>query len=194
MLVTELTHDPKKGYGFGQKTFYSERHLGIDYVTNLTPLEFPAELFQATFTIGKEGGLTVTAVDAFGYLHRFLHLSSFGKKEAFIPKGDMFGISGNTGALSKGDHLHWDIRRPRTSRTNLAFVNFVDPNWWKAEILPKLLPTKPEATLDIWEKNILELAAKTGVLAISKDRVLSEKELALILEIIRKAKNTPEFK
>lgn len=196
MLVTELIFDPKKGYGFGQKTFYSEKHLGIDYVTNRTPYKFPVELLQATFTVGKQGGLTVTAVDALGYLHRFMHLSEFKTQDPFIKPNTVFGVSGSTGALSKGDHLHWDIRRPRVSRTNLAFVNFVDPDWWKATVLPKLLPTPVETEdgLAIWEKNVLQLAADTNVLANPDGRPLTKSQLALILELIRKAKNSKDFK
>lgn len=194
MLVTELIHDPKKGYGFGQKTFYSEKHLGIDYVTNRTHYQFPVELIQATFTEGKQGGLTVTALDALGYLHRFMHLSEFKTKAPFIPPNTTFGVSGSTGNLSTADHLHWDIRRPRTSKTNLAFVNFVDPNWWKATVLPKLLPAEPKDELAIWEQNVLQLAADTNVLANPDGRPLTKSQLALILELIRKAKNSKDFK
>lgn len=62
------------------------------------------------------------------------------------------------------------------------------------KILDDVFNEEPESDLAIWEKNILELARTTGVLVNSEGRVLDQHQLALILELIRKAKITADFK
>lgn len=138
MLVTELKYIKGRGYYFGEKTFYSPNHLGIDYPINQELLEFPVDLVRCTFTDGEQGGLTVTGTDKAGYIHRFMHLASFGTLESTIKAGTTFARSGNTGKFSTAPHLHWDCRKPNQS--TLQFKNFINPDDWKKEILPNLLP------------------------------------------------------
>jgi len=140
MLVTKLEFDPKRGYGFGVKTHYNDKHLGIDLVSKKTPLEFPVDLFKCTYKNGPQGGLTVYGEDKLGYMHRFMHNTEFKVNTPTIKAGTSFAISGNTGNLSTVDHVHWDIRKPNTPLADLAFENFIDPNIYMKEILPKLLP------------------------------------------------------
>lgn len=191
MLVTKLQFNPLKGYDFGQKTFYSEHHLGVDLVTNKTPLELPMDLFEVSYTIGKQGGNTVTGLDIEGYLHRFMHLSEFKTKETTIKAGTTFGISGNTGGLSKGDHLHWDIRLPSTPRTLLVFKNFIDPRRnWTLNILPKIndLNTN-ENDLTDWEQNALAWAKEANVIVDPSYAVsigFTIKQVAWVAETLRK--------
>jgi murein DD-endopeptidase MepM/ murein hydrolase activator NlpD len=119
----------KRGYKFGEKTFYSPHHLGTDYIVPVgTPVYTPVKC--EVFIIGDfpEGGKTVHIRfknRKFGLLvMRFMHLSKMsplGKYKA----GEILGFTGNTGKLTKGPHLHIDISRKQVDFKN--FKNFIDP-------------------------------------------------------------------
>jgi len=119
----------KRGYKFGEKTFYSLHHLGTDYIVPVgTPVYAPASC--EVFIIGDfpEGGNTVHIRfknKKYGPLvMRFMHMSKMsplGKYKA----GDRLGFSGNTGKLTKSPHLHIDISRGKLDLKN--FKNFIDP-------------------------------------------------------------------
>lgn len=138
MLVTELQYIKEKGYYFGDKTWYTDKHLGIDYPINKVALSFPVKLTGCSYTVGKQGGLTVTGKDEKGYIHRFMHLESFLTSSSTIEPNTQFAISGNTGEFTTAPHLHWDIRKPLHYQLN--FINFINPDDWKKDILPKLIP------------------------------------------------------
>jgi murein DD-endopeptidase len=119
----------KRGYKFGEKTFYSLHHLGTDYLVPVgTPVYAPVSC--EVFIVGDfpEGGNAVHIRfknREYGPLvARFLHLSKMsplGKYKA----GAIIGYSGNTGKLIKGPHLHIDISRKTVDLKN--FKNFIDP-------------------------------------------------------------------
>jgi murein DD-endopeptidase MepM/ murein hydrolase activator NlpD len=119
----------KRGYKFGEKTFYSERHLGMDYVVPVgTPVYAPCACEIVKSGNFPEGGSTLHASfrkRGWGKLvMRCMHLSKMsplGKYKA----GDILGYSGNTGALTKGPHLHIDLSRKKVEVSN--FQNFIDP-------------------------------------------------------------------
>jgi murein DD-endopeptidase MepM/ murein hydrolase activator NlpD len=119
----------KRGYAFGEKTFYSARHLGTDYIVPAgTPVYAPVNC--EIFIVGDflEGGKTVHIrfrSQKYGKLvMRFMHLSKMsplGKYKA----GEILGRTGNSGKLTKGPHLHIDISRGAVDLKN--FANFIDP-------------------------------------------------------------------
>ena len=162
MLITNLINT---GYGFGEKTFYSDAHLGQDKRADKTPLEFPVDLFKCTYSDGKQGGLTVTGQDKLGYIHRFMHNSSFRTLDSTILKGTTFAISGNTGSFSTNPHVHWDIRKP--TKTGLKFINFINPLAWQKEILPNLNNMKPQWIID----NKTDVWAKEKMIRIEQDNL-----------------------
>lgn len=119
----------KKGYRFGEKTFYSDFHLGTDYIVpEGTPVFAPANCEITLAGNFPEGGNTIHVIfkhPRYGLLvMRCLHLSKMsppGKYKA----GDILGATGNTGTLTKGPHLHIDISRNKLYLSN--FKNFIDP-------------------------------------------------------------------
>lgn len=102
------------GYEFDRPTFYSAHHVGVDYRANFEPLYAPfngtiIEVFE-----GVEGGLTIWfRPDHDNVVMRFLHLSKFmvtkGQK---VVEGQQIAVTGNSGKLTRGAHLHLDISRP----------------------------------------------------------------------------------
>lgn len=133
-------------YRFGDPTFYSPRHLGVDYaVPTGTPVYAPAD---GSITVAQyfiEGGNTIWfAFD--GVVMRCLHLSSM-KPRGSYREGQIIGTTGNTGR-STGPHLHLDISRNTVELNN--FNNFIDPDAFFAQ-------TGETDTMKITDQNINDL-------------------------------------
>lgn len=119
----------RRGYGFGEKTFYSPQHLGTDYIVpKETPVFAPCKCKIAVAGTFPEGGKTIhVKFSARGYgriVMRCMHLekmSPVGEYET----GDILGLTGNTGKLTKGPHIHIDLSQGSVKLKN--FKNFIDP-------------------------------------------------------------------
>jgi len=119
----------KRGYRFGERTFYSDFHLGTDYIVpEGTPIYAPLNCEIVKAGNFPEGGNTVHAKlksRKYGLLvMRLMHLSKMsplGKYKA----GDILGYTGNTGKLTLSPHLHIDLSRKKVEIKN--FKNFIDP-------------------------------------------------------------------
>ncbi|MFA6193850.1 MAG: GIY-YIG nuclease family protein [Parcubacteria group bacterium] len=130
----------RRGYRFGEKTFYSSFHLGTDYIVpEGTPICAPAgcEVFVAGDF--PEGGNTIHARfknRKYGPLVlRFMHLSKMsplGKYKA----GEILGLTGNTGKLTTAPHLHIDLSRGSVKLKD--FKNFLNPDKFFSENLKKI--------------------------------------------------------
>lgn len=118
----------KRGYEFGEKTFYSTFHLGTDYIVpEGTPVYAPMSCEIVEAGNFPEGGNTVHArlkSQKYGSLiMRLMHLSQMsppGKYKA----GAILGRTGNTGSLTRGPHLHLDLSRKSIGPKNPSnFIN-----------------------------------------------------------------------
>lgn len=102
-----------KGYRFKQKTFYSAHHLGLDITA---PLNTPLFCWVSEMTIiesffGVQGGWTAfVKIPGDERLFRFLHLAMKPKVGTY-KLNYVFGFIGNTGAMSRGSHVHIDISK-----------------------------------------------------------------------------------
>jgi peptidoglycan LD-endopeptidase LytH len=119
----------KRGYKFGQKTFYGVHHLGLDLKVPVgTEILAPGDCEVIDSLHGEQGGNTVWVKlddDDYGRLiMRYMHLRELPPKRKFS-KGDVIGHSGNTGKYTKGPHLHIDISRGEVKIKE--FGNFIDP-------------------------------------------------------------------
>lgn len=116
----------KKGYHFGDLTFYNAKHLGLDLIVPTgTPVYAPTDGLIISKMTRREGGLTVWFQDSARKLWRFLHLSKFANGFQ-VKEGAIIAYTGNTGTLSKGAHLHFDISKNNKLQLN-NFSNFIDP-------------------------------------------------------------------
>ncbi|MCX6762644.1 MAG: M23 family metallopeptidase [Candidatus Moranbacteria bacterium] len=126
----------KRGYSFGEKTFYSAHHLGTDYIVSKgTPVFAPCKCKITRSGVFPQGGKTIHAVFSVrGYgqiVMRCMHLekmSPVGEYKA----GDMLGLTGNTGKLTTGPHLHIDLSRGSVNLKD--FENFLDPDKFFSKI------------------------------------------------------------
>lgn len=98
--------DLPRGYKQGDKTFYSDFHLGVDIITKTGLKVYAPEAGTVTTGTGKQGGKTVI-LNSGNFIYRFLHLDRFGEVGR-VKEGDVIGYTGNTG-LSTTPHLHHDI-------------------------------------------------------------------------------------
>lgn len=112
--------DPILGSFFG-------RHLGLDFPVGVgTEVYAPVSGRIRAVQNTPDVGLLIELAGDDGYYHRFLHLS---RQDVFlnqrVEKGQLIALSGDSGSMSDGAHLHWDIRKP--SIWNESFENYIDP-------------------------------------------------------------------
>ena len=147
------------GYIFGQKAWYSlpySAHLGVDYKASYVNLYAPCEgdiIYQG---YGLQGGNTIhlkIVRDGVTYIVRFMHLKRFIRGLGHVAEGELIGVTGNSGVLTTGAHLHIDISVGSIVLPTLLKpfpTNFIDPekfNWSNDAPAPAPVPTPqaPEA-------------------------------------------------
>ena len=116
------------GYKFGEKTWYTAHHLGVDYLAKLgTPIYAPFDGKIVNTLVGEQGGKTVWfKPEKDDCIMRFMHLSQIGcMKGDYVFEGKLIGLAGNTGSATTGAHLHLDISKNKVDIYN--FSNFLDP-------------------------------------------------------------------
>lgn len=126
----------------GSKAFKASRnpnrlHAGVDLSVPIgTPLIAPIDCIVVGYSRSISAGtmLLVRGIDGIG--HAFLHLDSvlpsIIKDVTSTPpiyrsykRGDSLGTCGNTGANSKGPHLHWEVfTLPEDAKTGADVANF----------------------------------------------------------------------
>ncbi|MBL1211953.1 MAG: peptidoglycan DD-metalloendopeptidase family protein [Ignavibacteriae bacterium] len=87
-------------------------HNGVDIVTDVGTKVFAPGNGKITY-VGRRGGygLTIEIDHGFGYKTRFAHLSKAKiKKGQKVERGDLIALSGKSGNLATGAHLHYEIR------------------------------------------------------------------------------------
>ncbi len=87
-------------------------HNGIDLIANIGTKVYAPGGGKVTFTGYKNGYGKVIEIDhGFGYVTLYGHLSKIlVRKGQKVKRGDLIALSGNTGRLSTGPHLHYEIR------------------------------------------------------------------------------------
>jgi len=97
----------KLGYTFGQPTWYSDFHLGVDHaVPENTPIYAWSDM-TVTRANGKQMGITAHCKDEYGKHVRIGHCNEV--KAGTYKKGEQIGLSGNTGLLTTAAHTHTDV-------------------------------------------------------------------------------------
>jgi len=102
-----------KGYGykFWQRTWYGVHHRGVDFICDIkTPVY--ASFNGLTYPkVGFQGGKQIWMYsDDKKVRARYMHLLAMSViSGGRVKQGDLIGYTGNTGALTTGPHLHYDI-------------------------------------------------------------------------------------
>lgn len=98
--------------GFLSRNFAPEKgHMGVDFVVKTgTPVYATANGFVifADYTV-KDGYMMIISHPG-NYISVYKHCSSLLKKEREnVVQGEIIGLSGNTGDITSGPHLHFEI-------------------------------------------------------------------------------------
>jgi murein DD-endopeptidase MepM/ murein hydrolase activator NlpD len=87
-------------------------HYGLDIVANIgTPVYAPGG-GKVSF-VGRRGGygITVEIDHGFGYTTLYSHLSKAEVKQGqYVERGELIAKTGNSGKLSTGPHLHYEVK------------------------------------------------------------------------------------
>ncbi len=87
-------------------------HSGVDFLANTgTPVYAPGA--GKVIYAGRNGGygLTLKIDHGYGYVTLYAHLKKIKvKRRQYVKRGDLIAISGNSGSLSTGPHLHYEVR------------------------------------------------------------------------------------
>jgi murein DD-endopeptidase MepM/ murein hydrolase activator NlpD len=101
---------PVNGY-ISQEFNPESGHFGIDYAVNVgTPIYASANgyVIFSDFTVNE--GYMIILVHNEGYVTVYKHCSSLIKSvREVVVQGEVIALSGNTGKLSSGPHLHFEI-------------------------------------------------------------------------------------
>lgn len=110
--------------GFGYRTdpktgVQNQFHNGIDFAVSLnTPVKSPLPGIVDSITSGGDGGNQVIVKHYNGYKTGYAHLNKpLVKKGDRIKRGDVVGLSGNTGK-STGPHLHFTLTDPSGAKVD----------------------------------------------------------------------------
>jgi len=91
-------------------------HYGIDFsmpVGSVVRASASGIVIFADYTIND--GYKIILSHSKGYITIYKHLSQILKKERdYVKQGDIIGLSGNTGKLTTGPHLHFEIWKYQT--------------------------------------------------------------------------------
>ncbi|MCW8848726.1 MAG: M23 family metallopeptidase, partial [Melioribacteraceae bacterium] len=99
-------------------------HHGLDFLSNVgEPVHSPGDGI-VTFVGNKGGyGKVLRINHGYGYETLYAHLSKFKvKKGEKIKRGDLIALTGNSGSLSTGPHLHYEVRHKGVSLNPRNFL------------------------------------------------------------------------
>jgi len=99
-------------------------HHGLDFLSNTGEQVIAPGDGQVTY-VGKKGGYgkVIRIKHGFGYESIYAHLSKYKvKKGQKVNRGDLIAISGNSGSLSTGPHLHYEVRHNGVSLNPKNFL------------------------------------------------------------------------
>ncbi len=87
-------------------------HNGLDFIADVGTNVYAPGNAIVTFAGQKEGyGNTLILNHGFGYTTVYAHLNSIDVKEGQkVKRGDLIATSGNSGQLTTGPHLHYEVR------------------------------------------------------------------------------------
>ncbi len=108
----EAPYGDRFGYRFHPILKIRRMHNGLDFRANTGESVYAPGDGKVTF-VGRKGGYgKVVIIDhGFGYKTLYAHLSKAKvKRGQKVKRGELIALTGNTGSLSTGPHLHYEVR------------------------------------------------------------------------------------
>lgn len=142
----------ERGYRFKQKTTYTQYHLGLDVICPSGTVLYAPFNGKTSNNSFPEGG-NVLELRANGLVFRFMHLAAI-YMIGDVHAGDKIAVTGNTGTLTTGPHLHVDISRNSVQVNNIN--NFIDPETfnWEGGSMPVNTPEQFRADIEALRKDV----------------------------------------
>lgn len=103
---------------------FMRMHNGMDILTDVGTKVYVTGAGIVDFVGFREGyGLTVEVNHGFGYRTLYGHLSQTKVNEGQkVTRGDLIALSGNSGTLSSGPHVHYEVRHNGIALNPLNFM------------------------------------------------------------------------
>jgi hypothetical protein len=122
-------------YGWRIHPIYGDMrfHYGLDIgVGEGTRIVAPMAGRVSDYSWSDSVGFTVEIDHGGGVFTRYLHLKgSYVNKTQNVAKGELIALSGNTGYLTTGPHLHFEVyEMNNAARANYPYYGTVDPQTW----------------------------------------------------------------
>ncbi len=119
---------PVEGFiarGYEPSSLISDAHLGIDIAAKTgTPIRAPADgvvLFEGWT---NDGGNMIVILHSFGFITVYKHNETNLVKELEkVRKGQVIALLGNTGEITSGPHLHYEIWRNNQPVNPINYLN-----------------------------------------------------------------------
>ncbi|MEF1193007.1 M23 family metallopeptidase, partial [Vibrio parahaemolyticus] len=157
--------------GFGKRihpvTKVAKMHRGLDFAVNIgTKIYAPADgVVEVTRRSNTGSGNFLRLQHSFGFTSSYSHLKKFKVQSGqFVRKGDLIGISGNSG-LSSGPHLHYEVRFVGRALNPKPFVDWSLNNF--EDIFTKERKIRWESLIKTVEQRVaqqLQLSSPKAVL------------------------------
>lgn len=108
-----------QGYRNKRKVYnWLKGHTGVDLDFFNEDLESPITGVVRQVTLQKEMGKCIYIIDALGNCHVFAHMLRVDVANGqHVMRGQKIGITGNSGTVTTGPHLHFEIICPKAYRT-----------------------------------------------------------------------------
>jgi len=119
---------PVEGFiarGYEPSSLLSDAHLGIDIAAKTgTPVRAPADgvvLFEGWT---NDGGYTLVILHAFGFITLYKHNQvNMVRELEKVKKGQVIALLGNSGKITSGPHLHYEIWRNNQPVNPINYLN-----------------------------------------------------------------------
>ncbi|HHC6545785.1 TPA: M23 family metallopeptidase [Vibrio parahaemolyticus] len=157
--------------GFGKRIHpvikVAKMHRGLDFAVNIgTKIYAPADgVVEVTRRSNTGSGNFLRLQHSFGFTSSYSHLKKFKVQSGqFVRKGDLIGISGNSG-LSSGPHLHYEVRFVGRALNPKPFVDWSLNNF--EDIFTKERKIRWESLIKTVEQRVaqqLQLSSPKAVL------------------------------
>ncbi len=122
--TTEGTYSDDFGMRMHPVLHFMRMHNGMDILTDIGTKVYSTGAGVVEFCGYREGyGLTCEINNGFGYRTLFGHLSEIEVKEGQkVNRGDFVALSGNSGNLTSGPHVHYEVRHDGIALNPLNFM------------------------------------------------------------------------
>ncbi|WJP97061.1 phage tail tape measure protein [Macrococcus bovicus] len=135
---------------------FNAHHYGIDLGTKAGTLLHAPTSGVLSQVNDYNGGLVAMLKDKI-YTQFFMHLSSV-LKSGHVKQGEAIVKTGNSGHMTTGDHLHYQVRK--NDGTNNWNTNTIDPIKFLQGHAPKGGPTGVSGNARSWSSSIIKAAAQ----------------------------------